>query len=116
MLRLLISTWIVLLISGCASKYTAQIMNINPGDTKATVISKLGTPENRQFNGEHEVFQYCTTGTSFGVSSYDVIWFYNGRVTGVSTYNVKDAGMCTSHFKQVKWEEAPDTVVEVRHR
>ncbi len=115
MLRFFIVTGMVFLLSGCASKSNVQIMNINVGDTKASVVNKLGTPDKREFYGKHEAIQYCATG--FGASSYDVIWFYNGRVTGVNAYTVSGrSGICTVHFKNVNWENAPDTVVEVRRR
>ena len=106
---------LLLLFSGCATKNKA-FFDINPGDTKASVIEKLGHPEDRQFKGKNEAIQYCTTGTSFGVSTFDIVWLYDGKVTGVNSYNLHRAGMCSGHFESVKWEDAPDNIIEVRKR
>ncbi|MFA6144919.1 MAG: hypothetical protein WCW84_06110 [Sulfurimonas sp.] len=106
---------LLILFSGCATKNKA-FFNINAGDSKASVIDKLGYPEDRQFNGKHEAIQYCTTGTSFGVSTFDVVWLYDGKVTGVNSYNLHGAGMCSGHFESVKWEDAPNQTIEVRQR
>jgi len=114
-LKKIILIMLLILFSGCASKNKA-LFDINPGDTKASVIAKLGDPENRQFKGKNEAIQYCTTGTSFGVSTFDIIWLYDGKVTGVNSYNLSKAGMCSAHFESVKWENAPDHIIEIRER
>lgn len=105
----------LLLLSACAS-VNPQFFNINQRDTKASVLNKIGTPDDRQFLGKNEALQYCTTGTSFGKSTFNVIWFYDGLVTGASTYSVSHAGSCMGHFKQLNWEDAPDRIIEVRQR
>ena len=105
-----------LLLVGCADKYAKLVMDINVGDSKSSVIKKLGPPENRQVNGEYEVLQYCTTGTSFGVSSYEVIWLHKGKVTGITSYNQYGDGSCTAHFKTINWEKPSDMILEIRNR
>lgn len=104
-----------LIIAGCATVDKA-FFEINESDSKESVISRLGPPENRQFKGKNEAFQYCTTGTSFGVSTFNIIWFYDGKVTGVSSYSLNRAGMCSGHFQTINWEDAPDQVIEIRER
>ncbi|MCS0352720.1 DUF2845 domain-containing protein [Vibrio ordalii] len=103
------------LIWGCATVPVA-FNEINAGDSKSDVIAKVGAPENRQFSGKNEAFQYCTTGTSFGVSTYNVIWFFDSKVTGANSYSLSRAGSCSGHFKTLNWEDAPDTIIELRDR
>ena len=103
------------LIGGCAT--VDPVFNeINLGDSKAVVINKLGSPENRQFSGKNEALQYCTAGTSFGVSTYNIIWLYDGKVSGSNSYNLSRAGSCSGHFKMLNWEDAPDAIIEIRDR
>lgn len=104
-----------LLLVGCASQPSAMF-EVNYGDTKSSVIEKLGPPENRQFKEDYEAFQYCTTGTSFGASTFNIIWLRNGLVTGMNSYTVNHAGMCSGHFRQISWEDAPDHIIEIREK
>ncbi|MWJ26725.1 hypothetical protein GPM19_00635 [Halomonas sp. ZH2S] len=115
MYKLLILLFFPIIVGGCATVDPA-FYEVNAGDSKSEVISKLGNPENRQFNGKNEAFQYCTTGTSFGVSTYNVIRFFDGEVTGANSYNLSRAGSCSGHFQTLKWEDAPDTTIELRDR
>lgn len=83
-------------------------LKVNSGDTKEQVIAAMGQPQDRQFQGEDEVWQFCQTGAGFGYHDYRVVWFYRGRVTGITSY--KDhtpASGCAGHFKPVQWSEAP---------
>ena len=106
---------LAMLISACAT-VNEQFFTINPGDSKQSVLEKMGPPDDRQFHGKNEAFQYCTTGTSFGKSTFNVIWLYDGKVTGANTYTVAHAASCMGHFKPIKWENAPDNTIEVRQR
>lgn len=106
---------LVIYLSACAS-VNSEFFNINNGDTKASVIARMGIPDDRQFQDKNEAFQYCTTGTSFGKSTFNVIWFYDGLVTGASSYTVAHAASCMGHFKQINWDEAPDLIMEIRNK
>ena len=70
----------------------------------------------RQFKGKNEALQFCTTGTSFGVSTYNIIWLYDGKVTGSNSYNLSRPGMCSGHFQMINWDDAPDQIIEIRDR
>jgi hypothetical protein len=107
----------VLLLPGCAS-FDKRINTIQAGDSKEKVIEILGDPEDRQFKGKDEALQYCKTGTGFGMCGYRTIWFYDGRVTGITSYSMKcvGPGSCGAHFKTIKWEDAPDHTIEIRQR
>ncbi|MGJ3499890.1 hypothetical protein [Piscirickettsia salmonis] len=90
-------------------------MDINAGDTKLQVIKKVGSPENRQFSKSNQAFQYCTTGTSFGTSTFHIIWFQKGQVTGVNTYSLRRPGLCPGSFKEIQWKNAPHKIIEFRN-
>jgi hypothetical protein len=76
----------------------------------------MGPPQNTQFSGKNEAWQYCQT--EFVNDSFVVVWFYDGQVTGLNTYrdSAGDMGFCSSHFRSINWEDAPDFSVEVRSR
>jgi hypothetical protein len=107
---------LALFFSGCGSLEKKSIL-IGPGDNKEKVLSIMGAPDDRQFSAKNEVWQYCATGAGFGYHDYRMIWFYDGRVTGVTSY--KDStpdSSCAGHFRPVKWEEAPDQTNKIRTR
>ncbi len=90
------------------------------GDSQQSVMMMLGEPGNRQLHGRYEVFQYCTVGAGIGVTRFDMVWFYNGHVTGVSDYELGDARVCDRHYRTVDWDAAPerpekaDRIIEIR--
>lgn len=105
-----------LLLAGCGSLERKAIL-INPGDDKKTVLSIMGTPGDRQFQGQREAWQYGQTGAGFGYHDFRIIWFRDGKVTGLTSY--KDhtpASSAAAHFKPIRWEDAPDRVIEIRQR
>lgn len=87
---------------------------ISPGQSGDEVINILGIPGNKQFQGKDEAWQYCQTG--FSSDLYVVIWFYDGKVTGMKTYNGYGSGSCAQGFRSVNWLDAPDRTVEYRVR
>jgi hypothetical protein len=108
---------VVSLLVGCAS-FDPKINTIQPGDTKEKITAILGEPEDRQFNGKSEAWQYCKTGTGFGKCGFKTIWFNDSRVTKVVSYSTDCAGFgsCTQHFKSIRWDDAPDHTIEIRER
>jgi len=77
----------------------------------------MGTPDDRQFKGDNEAWQYCQTGAGFGYHDYRVIWFYKGKVAGINSYkSTRPASSCVSDIKQINWEDAPDVSLEIRNR
>ncbi len=90
---------------------------VNPGDSGETVRSIMGEPGDRQFEGKNEAWQYGQTGAGFGYHDFRIIWFYDGQVTGMTSYkDYTPASSASAHFKPVRWEDAPDYTVEVRPR
>lgn len=106
---------LVIFLSACVS-VNSEFFKINNGDTKASVIARMGAPDDRQFQGKNEAFQYCTTGTSFGKSTFNIIWFYDGLVTGASSYTITHMASCMGYFKKINWNDKPDLIVETRNR
>ena len=105
-----------LLLFGCA--FDQKFNTIQTGDSKEKVIGILGEPEDRQFQGKDEAWQYCKTGTGFGKCGYKTIWYYEDRVTGITSYskNCFGPGSCGAYFKTIKWEEAPNRTIGIRQR
>ena len=90
---------------------------VSNGDTKQDVIAAMGVPDDRQLRGDDEAWQYCQTGAGFGYHDYRTIWFYRGKVTGINSYKSGRPGSsCVSAIRQIRWEEAPDKVIEIRNR
>ena len=85
--------------------------------TAEEVRISMGEPQNRQFQGENEAWQYCSTDYSgFEADHYVLIWLYKGTVTGMQTYRNTLYGSCESFFRTVDWEEAPDVSIEIRNK
>lgn len=101
-----------LLLSGCSttgavSNMQEKSMQIHPGSSKNEVLAMLGSPGDRSFKGRGEAWQYCSTGLS--QDKYMTVWFYEGIVEGLTTYNRSDAvGICTQTFSSVDWGQVPN--------
>lgn len=93
----------------------SKTMLLNVGDSKEQVIKIMGTPDDRQVKGAYEAWQYCVSGASFGSNDHKIIWIQSGLVTGINSYKSHSAG-CTSGMREVRWESAPNAVIEVRPR
>ena len=111
----------VLFATGCAALaphvLQSKAINIQPNQTREEIAAILGPPQNRQFKGQDEAWQYCETSYSGAAGDdYVVIWFRQGRVTGTTTYKNHSYGFCESYFRTIRWEEAPDARIEHRIR
>lgn len=116
-LALMVFAPVAVAVSGCGSlERKASLINL--GDGKAQVLAAMGgPPDDRQFKGDGEVWQYCQTGAGFGYHDYRQIWFRVGKVIGVNSYKSGRPGSsCVTDIRSVRWEDAPDFTVEVRHR
>ena len=104
-----------LLFSCGGAQLMEKSLMINPGQSKQEVIKALGTPGNRQFNGKDEAWQWCATGMS--TDDFLVVWFYDGKVTGITTYKSSQGfGSCDQFYRTVRWQDAPDRKIEIRNR
>jgi len=112
--KLVIFLLFIIILSACGTLEKKSIL-INPNDDKNRVLEIMGTPDDRQMQDQNEVWQYCVTGAGFGYHDYRIIWFRNGRVTGITSYkDSTPASSCVGHFKTIRWEDAPDQVIEYR--
>ena len=106
-------------LSGCAEQSQSIVGSnqVTAGMTAAQVQQLMGPPKNRQFSGTDEAWQYCETDyTGFAGDQYVLLWLSNGRVTGLERYTNTLTGTCDTFFRQIKFDDAPDTVVELRLR
>jgi len=101
-------------VNSVADTLTKKSISLEPGMSKNELIAIFGLPEKRAFNGSVEAWQYCETG--FASDDYFLIWLNNGRVSGIQNYTNTGVGLCSSYFRSINWESAPDTVIEIRNR
>jgi hypothetical protein len=107
---------ILLLVAACGTLDKKALL-INYGDSKEQVLNVMGPPDDRQFKGKNEAWQYCQTGAGFGYHDYRIVWFYDGKLTGVNSYkSSRPASSCVTDIKPVNWDEAPDVTIEIRKR
>jgi hypothetical protein len=99
-------------LSACGTLEKKTIL-ININDDKSRVIEIMGTPEDRQMEGQNEAWQYCMFGAGIGYNDHRIIWFNSGRVTGITSYRTTGPG-CTMNFKTIRWEDAPHEINEYR--
>lgn len=113
-LKLIIYLSSIFLLSSCGTLDNKTIL-INAGDTKERVLEIMGTPQDRQLKFKREAWQYCVSGAGFGYNDHKVIWLNDGKVTGITSYKTYSTG-CTGAFRTIRWEEAPDLIIEKRER
>jgi hypothetical protein len=103
-------------LQACATaEVHKRAMFINNGDSKQDVLKVMGRPENRQFRGNEEAWQWCET--TFGHHNFTIVWLNEGKVTAVNTIGNSAAGeFCNSAYRTIRWEDAPSSVVEIRNR
>ena len=103
-------------LSACGTLEKKSVL-INAGDSKEKVLSIMEPPGDRQFRGKDEAWQYGQTGAGFGYHDFRIIWFYDGKVTGITSYkDYTPATSAAAHFKPIRWEDAPDRTIEFRVR
>ncbi len=113
-IKIIISLLVVSTLLGCGTLDNKTIL-LSLGDSKEKVLEVMGVPADRQMAGNKEAWQYCVSGSSFGSNDHKIIWLQSGRVTGISSYKSHTPG-CTGNMRQVNWQSAPDSVVEIRQR
>ncbi len=104
----------LLTIVGCGT-LDKKLLRISAGDTKQTVVNVLGAPYDRQLTYGQEAWQYCVSGAGFGYNDHKILWFINGKVSGITTYRSSRTG-CNGVVRTIRWEDAPDSTLELRIR
>jgi hypothetical protein len=107
---------------GCASDQSTELENqiflIEPGMNKSKVVQILGRPGDRQFSGERQAWQYCDP--EFGLDDFAIVWFDGDVVAALQTWKTSPQESpyihCDQLFRTVDWQDAPDSVIEIRHR
>ena len=114
MIRKIVATLGIIFLSACGT-LDSKTINISVGDSKDKVVGILGAPQDRQLKDSHEAWQYCVSGAGFGYNDHKIIWFNNGVVSGLTSYRSSRSG-CEGAIKTIRWEEAPDFILEARDR
>lgn len=112
--RLLLCAVTAIAILGCG-RVKSHALRISAGDDKDRVIQVMGTPDDRQFSGQQEAWQYGMV-VSVGVCDYTIIWFNQGKVSGLTSYRGFSTMGCRQGLKAINWEQAPDRIIEFRQR
>lgn len=113
-MRAILAGVLVALLTGCGTIKKDSLM-IAPGDSKEVVAKVMGVPEDRQFKDRKEAWQYGMV-ASIGICDYTVIWFEDGKVTGLNSYRNRSEFGCRTGLKSLQWNEAPNSVIEIRNR
>jgi hypothetical protein len=103
-----------LFLQACGS-LRDQSAAISPGDSKEAVLRSMGTPDDRQFQGNLEAWQYGAV-TTIGVCEYTVIWLVNAKVVGMNAYRNPSSMGCRAGLRTIRWEDAPTASLEIRNR
>ncbi len=112
----IINVFLLTSLTACGSLEKKAIL-LNIGDTKEQALKVMGSPDDRQLKGDNEAWQYCQTGAGFGYHDYRTVWFFQGRITGINSYkSTRPASSCVTDIKPIRWEDAPDTTIEIRNR
>lgn len=95
------------LIPRAANQATVErARQVTVGMTLAEVEAFVGKAQNRQTNGNREVWQYCQTGITDYYGIIVGIWFRDGKVTSTDRITETRKGHCTMFFRMVKWNES----------
>ena len=113
-LKLVLVILLIAVLSSCAGVKN-RALQIDTGISKDRVTEVMGTPDDRQFSGSYEAWQYSMV-VSIGVCDYTVIWFNEGKVTGITSYRNFSTLGCRHGLKSINWQEAPDRIIEIRTR
>lgn len=108
-----------LILAACASQSPVMMASnqIENGMTAAQLQAIMGPPQNRQFSGNNEAWQWCATDYTGGAGDqYVLVWLRDNRVSGLERYTNTLLGTCETYFRQIRFEDAPDATLEVRYR
>ena len=114
-MKYILSILALLAFCSCVSM-SKKSRNVKVGFTKPEVVSVMGEPDDIQSKGNKEAWQYCAT--NFGHYVFSIIWIEDDKVIGTSSYSKggRPASFCDANFEPIRWENAPDSVIEIRNR
>jgi len=110
-MRYMVIVALMLILQACASQSAVvrKSATVRLGMSEAELRQVMGEPQNRQFKGKNEAWQYCSTDYSgFEDDHYVRVWLFDGVVSGMQTYRNTKFGNCENFFQTVNWQEAPD--------
>ena len=98
-----------------SQELNTKAASIGPNSTRTEVLNVFGPPQKRDFQGQQEVWQYCTSGLES--HTYTAITLVAGNVSGLRNYSqVSFLDSCTAWFRDPSFDTPPDTTIEIRNR
>jgi len=101
------------ILSGCVtsnSNLTSGNPSVFNGQSKAQIATSVGQPVDTQFNGDIEVWGYCTTG--FFSNDYFIVVFKDETVIGKEKYSIggglNEYQVCEGSFRTIEWNKYAD--------
>ena len=85
---LFFTLWVIL--GSCSTYYVSnkQVMEVQQGMSRQNVEKILGKPDYRRFDGGGEEWEYHRiSSVLYGNSIKIIVYFADGRVTGMDTFN-----------------------------
>jgi len=117
-MKIILALLSIALISGCSSLQKKSMM-LDPGMSKAEVVSILGLPENRSFRGNSEALQYSEV-AGFGQCNYMIAWFTNKKLLGITNRRGGSVAGCGLGSREVDWGQIPkpslDLNITTKHK
>lgn len=111
-------------MTSLAVTYTQQpiekAVGLREGMSETEVISVLGMPVIRDFQGKGATLQWCRTGyldSSFPLDRYVIGFFYENKLVGIRNYQggKGDRGDCSILYRQIEWTPS-DRVINYKFK
>lgn len=100
-------------LSGCAylqeyyDRTPYDFYGLRPGMTTTDVVSVLGHPRVKKWNGYSEAWQYCEESFLQPSFEYAVVWLRDNMVVNVRKFNNNTGEACEAFFATFNWIEEP---------
>ena len=107
MLRLMFVLAIFTALGACGNLGAkVQGAKIKFGDSRASLVSRLGNPTRVETDGDFTILRYCNTDVAGvrGDALYDFV-LVNDTLVYQTNYNNTRAGFCSSFFRPINWAE-----------
>ena len=105
-MKVVILGFFILLLGACTS-IDENNMKLTKGMSKAEVLSIMGEPDQRSFNGDKEALQFQGI-IGYGQCIYVTAWFYNDVLVGTTDRRGASIAGCGLGSKEVDWLNMPD--------
>jgi len=110
-MRYMVIVALMLILQACASQSAVvrKSATVRLGMSEAELRQVMGEPQNRQFKGKNEAWQYCSTTTpGLRTTIMSVFGFLMVLFPECKPIEITKFGNCENFFQTVNWQEAPD--------